>query len=66
MLTNILQMKEHHLHPEMGPYIIARVFRVGTKRAGVKFFPDPWALILEGQLSLGDERDGTHALSIQC
>ncbi|KAK5653263.1 hypothetical protein OQA88_9162 [Cercophora sp. LCS_1] len=34
-------------------YIIVRVFRVGRKKVGVRFFPRPWDLKLRGVLEFG-------------
>ncbi|KAK1758284.1 hypothetical protein QBC47DRAFT_374194 [Echria macrotheca] len=46
-------------------YIIVRVFRVGSERIGVRFFPRPWESVLRGELQLGEPNaDGNYPLFI--
>jgi len=48
-------------------YILVRVFRVGSKRMGVRFFPQPWGLILSDELKLEKPNgEGNYPLSIKC
>jgi len=46
-------------------YILVRVFRVGSKQIGVRFFPRPWDLILAGHLRHGEpNNEGNYPLFI--
>jgi len=56
-----------HYHDGREAYILVRIFRVGSKRMGVRFFPQPWGLILSDKLRLGDPNDeGNSPLFIRC
>jgi len=56
-----------HYNDGREAYILVRVFRVGSKRIGVRFFPRPWQSILGGHLRLGDQNDeGNYPLFIEC